>query len=80
MDKIEKIFRKFSEKEKKVIKEILKIIESQELENLDVKKLKGREDIFRVRKGKIRIIFRKTEKEIFVLAVERRSEKTYRNF
>jgi len=79
MDKIDKALRKFSEKEKRMIKEILERIESQNLDNLDVKKLKTREDIFRVRKGKIRVIFRKTEKETLVLTIERRSEKTYRN-
>ena len=43
------------------------------------KKLKGRDDIFRVRKGSLRIIYRTDAKgKIFVLAIERRREDTYK--
>jgi len=53
-----------------------------DLVNIDenIKKLKGREDIFRVRKGNLRIIYRIEKEEIFILTVERRSEKTYRDY
>lgn len=78
MDKITKALRKLTRKERDWIKEILKRLNSRNINGLDVKKLKGREDIFRVRKGDIRIIYRLAEKEIFVLAIERRNEKTYK--
>ena len=57
MGKIQKLLNSLSEKEKSKIKEILFKIKSQDFNNLDIKKLKGREDIFRARKGKLRIIF-----------------------
>ena len=57
MDKIQKLLNSLSNKEKLKIKEILLKIKSKNLESLDIKKLKGREDIFRIRKGKLRIIF-----------------------
>jgi mRNA-degrading endonuclease RelE of RelBE toxin-antitoxin system len=57
MDKIQKLLNSLSNKEKLKIKEILLKIKSKNLESLDIKKLKGREDIFRVRKEKLRIIF-----------------------
>lgn len=44
------------------------------------KSLKGRKDIFRVRKGDVRIIYRIQKGEVFILAIERRSEKTYRGY
>ena len=48
------------------------------LKNFDVKKLRGRDDVFRARKGNLRIIFRKNKDgEIYILALERRSETTY---
>lgn len=78
MDKISKELEKLSPDERGKIKEILVSLESKKLAGLDIKKLKGRQDIFRARKGKLRIFFRKTESNIFVLAIERRSENTYK--
>jgi mRNA-degrading endonuclease RelE of RelBE toxin-antitoxin system len=80
VDKITKAFQKFSVKERKLVKEILSKIQKFDFQSLDVKKLEGRDDIFRVRKGKIRIIYRFTKnQEVFLLTIERRSEKTYKN-
>lgn len=78
MDKIKKAFEKLSEKERRQIKDILERMNSGKFDGLDIKKLKGREDIFRARKGDIRIIYRFQNKKIFVLAVERRREDTYK--
>ncbi|OGY64102.1 MAG: hypothetical protein A3I89_03920 [Candidatus Harrisonbacteria bacterium RIFCSPLOWO2_02_FULL_41_11] len=80
MDKIEKALNKLSEKEKEAIKEILTQLQTGSFKNLDIKKLKGRNDIFRARKGKIRIIYAiDKNKETRILAIERCSEKTYKN-
>jgi mRNA-degrading endonuclease RelE of RelBE toxin-antitoxin system len=79
MDKISKALKKLTNKEKDTIKTILKKIKNNSFTDLDIKKLKGRNDIFRVRKGKIRIIFRKnSENDISILAIERRQDKTYK--
>ncbi|MFH1401549.1 MAG: type II toxin-antitoxin system RelE/ParE family toxin [Parcubacteria group bacterium] len=78
MDKIEKALKRLTPKERKIIKGILVKIKNQQFNNLDLKKLKGREDIFRARKGNMRIIYRidKTG-NIFILSIERRSDTTY---
>lgn len=79
MDKIEKALQKLTLEERERIKEILKQLKSGKTSGLNIKKLKGREDIFRVRKGNIRIIYRKDEKSnIFLLSIERRGDNTYR--
>lgn len=81
MDKIEKALRKLNAKERETVKSILDKLEKGNLSRFNIQKLKGREDIFRIRKGDIRIIYRKIEvKNIFILSIERRSEKTYKNF
>ena len=73
MDKIQKFLRKLTEKERDEI--------SGSFQTLDVKKLKERNDIFRIRSGNTRIIYRALPNgEIFVLSIERRSEKTYKKF
>lgn len=80
MDKIQKALARLSEKEKHILKEILLKLESGIFLGLDIQKLKNHKDIFRLRKGDLRILYRKKADKIFLLAIERRSEKTYRNF
>lgn len=81
MDKIAKALQNLSPKEKELIKSILLKIKNDSLSGFDLKKLKNRDNIFRVRKGKIRIIFKKQANgQYFILAVERRSDKTYNNY
>lgn len=80
MDKIQKALQKLNTKEKKAVKEILNKLLSKEFLGLNIQKLRGHKDIYRVRKGNIRIIYKQTEKDLFLLAIERRSEKTYREF
>lgn len=80
MDKIEKEIEKLSEKEKKSIKKILLDIKSEKFSGYDFKKLKGNDNIFRIRKGKIRIIFRKNSNGCSILTIERRSNNTYNKY
>lgn len=78
-DKVSKALSKFTEKERNEIKVILNKIKTSETKNLDIKKLKGMDDIFRVRYRKIRIIYRiDKDKNIFILAIERRNDNTYK--
>lgn len=78
MDKIEKALKKLSTKEQTQIKQILNRLHAGKLENLDVKKLKGRDDIFRVRKGDLRIIYRLQDRSMFILSINRRHESTFK--
>lgn len=78
MSSIGKLLSKFNKKERCTIELLIKKIISLNWHNLDIRKLKGYKDIFRVRKGKIRIIFIKKEKNIFILSIERRRENTYK--
>ena len=79
MDKIGKALARLTQKEKKWIKEILKQLEKGDTRNLDIKKFKGRDDIFRVRKGDIRLMYRKDHVgAILLLTIDRRNESTYR--
>ena len=79
MESLDKKLRKFSVKERGVIKNIVSKIINRDFDGLDCKKLKGLKNIFRIRKGRIRIIFElKDNKEPAVLAIERRREDTYK--
>ena len=79
-DAITKFITKLSKNERLVILGIIKKITSNNLTGLQIKKLVGSNDIFRVRKGKFRIIYRKTKTDCIVISVDRRSETTYRYY
>ena len=78
MDKIQKALKKLRPKERQAVKLIIQKLANQNFSGLDLQKLKGRDGIFRVRKGSVRIIYRMTsDDQIFILAIERRSNTTY---
>ena len=80
MDKISKALKKFSPRERKRVKEVMAKLKRGDIYGLEIKKLEGRTDIFRARKGDIRIIFQKIQSDISILFIERISEDTYKNF
>ena len=77
--KIDKVLSKLAKKERKVIEECVTKLISGKTKELNIKKLKGHSDIFRIRKGSLRILYRIEGKEIFILAIERKREDTYKN-
>lgn len=78
MDKIAKALKKLAAGEKEIVKAILVKIDRLDFSGLDIKKLKGRQDIYRVRKGKIRIIYQlNNNSRVIVLTLERRNDNTY---
>lgn len=79
-DPIAKFLAKVTEKEKIILSVIIWNILSDKLEGLNAKKLVGSKDIFRVRKGKFRIIYKRTATDCIIMSIERRSEKTYKDF
>jgi mRNA-degrading endonuclease RelE of RelBE toxin-antitoxin system len=80
MDRIKKALAKLSPKERALVKDIVIQLKTGSFSNLDIKKLKGYKHIYRVRSGKIRIIYQTIETEIFILTIDRRSDTTYKKF
>lgn len=80
MNKIQKLLNKLSGKEREVVKNILTQVLSNNTGGLDIKKLVGSQDIFRVKKGKIRVIFVRENTNVSIISIQRRSEKTYKDF
>lgn len=79
MENLDKELRRFSPKERREIEHLVERIRARELNGLDCKKLKGIRNLFRVRKGRIRIIFElRSNKEPVIFAIERRKENTYK--
>lgn len=78
MPSLKKLLSKFNKEEREIIEFLIEKIISLNWRDLDIKKLRGYQNIFRIRKGKIRIIFAKDKKEVSVIAIERRREDTYK--
>lgn len=78
MPNLNKLLSKFDKGERRALESLIEAVISLNWQNLDIKKLKGYQNIFRVRKGKLRVIFAKNKKDISILAIERRRENTYK--
>ncbi len=79
MNALEKAVAKLTEKDKKLVAEIVEKITQRSFEGLNVEKLKGNTSAFRVRKGDFRIVYYlKDTNEPMIVSIARRSEKTYR--
>lgn len=78
MPSLKKLLSKFNREERGALESLIEVIVSLNWRDLDIKKLKGHLNVFRVRKGKIRIVLTKDKKDISILSIERRSEKTYK--
>lgn len=78
MPSLQKLLSKFNKEERELIRSLIEAIIALHWRGLDIKKLKGHQDFFRVRKGDIRIIFTKNKKDIFILSINRRRESTYK--
>lgn len=80
MDRIGKAVAKLSEKERALVKDIVLRLIRGDMGSLDIRKLKGYSDIFRARKGKVRILYRSDSGSIVILKIGHRSENTYRRY
>ena len=80
MDRNQKFLKRLSDKEFVAVEKTLQQILIRDTTDLDIKKLSGYRDIYRVRHGNIRIIFLDTGNYTEVLEISRRSEQTYKNF
>ncbi len=80
MDKTDKFLNKLSESESVRVQKAIANILSRDTDGYDIKKLKGYRDVYRIRIGTVRIIYRQLEDDIEVLDIGRRNEKTYRDY
>ena len=78
MPTLRKLLSKFNREDRDVLGFLIKKIISLDWRGLNVKKLQGYQDIFRLRRGKLRIIFYRHKVNISIINIERRAEKTYR--
>jgi mRNA-degrading endonuclease RelE of RelBE toxin-antitoxin system len=79
-DKITKFLQKLPPKDLEIIKEVILLLGKNQIDNLNVKKLKGSTNIYRARKGNIRIIFSKEKDSIKILQISKRDDQTFSKY
>lgn len=77
-DKIEKLLAKLSKQERNLVKLLILRITMDDTFGLNISQLKGHKNLFRVKKNRIRIIYSKNIKDIQIVRIDRRNEKTYK--
>ncbi|MCX6738671.1 MAG: hypothetical protein NT098_01300 [Candidatus Parcubacteria bacterium] len=79
MERIDKILRILQTNERARVMVCVEKILANDVSLLDIKKLKGQKDFYRVRTGDLRIIFIKKDNDIRLVAIERKGNNTYRD-
>lgn len=79
MDKIEKFFKKLKKKELEAFLLLMEQIKLDHKKVPSLRKLAGKRDLYRVRLGKYRIIFKIMKRTTQIVRIAKRDDKTYKN-
>lgn len=79
MDKVDKTLKKLNRTDRGRALATFKKLKAGDFSSLDIKRLKESSDVYRVRTGDLRIIFKKVGSTVEIVDLGYRSEKTYRD-
>ncbi len=79
MDKLKKLLLQISKHDRQELQAIIFLIMKNDLTLLSIKKVSGYQNVFRVRSGRYRIIFKKEESVPRILDIRLRNKNTYKN-
>ncbi len=80
MQNIEKFLDKLISRERLRVTSCIEDIIRGQTDNLDVKRLRGKMELFRVRVGKIRIIYKRVGTSRVIVKVSWKNDNTYKNY
>lgn len=80
MDQIKKLLQKIRSKDKLILEETFDLVISRKTDFLDIRKLKGWDNYYRVRKGDYRIIFYMDDDYVKIIFVGNKDDNTYKQF
>lgn len=78
-DKIKKALAKLSAKDLEIIKLLILRIQLGDELGLNISRLKGHADLYRVKKGRLRVVYRKNGDMFKIIKIDLRNEKTYKD-
>lgn len=79
MDKLRKHLKRLSKKDQLRILKLIILIKENQLKGLDLRKIAGNRNLYRVRSGKLRVIFEKREDQNKIIKMDERDDQTYKN-
>jgi len=77
MNKLDKFLSKLNKKTRHEIEKTINEIIGGDFSKFDIKKLKGKHNLFRVRVGKVRIVFKYAKDGNIVQSISFRNDTTY---
>ncbi len=77
MNKIKKFLNKINKKERAALLKKIKLLEKRKIDDLDIKKIQT-SNLYRLRVGKIRVIFRYSDSLFKILFIGWRDDNTYK--
>ncbi|MFA5792036.1 MAG: hypothetical protein WC884_03295 [Candidatus Paceibacterota bacterium] len=77
MNKLDKFLYKLDKKTQVIIEKVITLIVLGNFSILDIKKLRGSKNIYRVRVGRIRIVFEQTKNGNNIKNISYRDDNTY---
>lgn len=78
MDKLQKALAKLPARHKRAFEFIMLRLWSRDFVGLKIARLKGHKDIYRVKHGDLRVVFKMNSNQLLVMQAGLRSEKTYK--
>lgn len=78
-DKIKKALAKLGAKDREIIKLLILRIKLGDVYRLNISRLKGHVDLYRVKKGRLRVVYRKSNDVFKIVKIDLRNEKTYKD-
>ncbi len=79
MSNLRKDLQKLTREERDLIESIFQRMRVGDTHGFLIKKLKGHANLFRIRKGRLRMIYRNSGGVLELVSVDHRDEKTYKN-
>jgi mRNA-degrading endonuclease RelE of RelBE toxin-antitoxin system len=77
--KLDKAIARLQAKDKAVAQLLIMRIIMNDIIGLDIKQLSGHKDLFRVRKGRVRVVYRQENTRTIIVLVDLRNDKTYKD-
>jgi len=80
MDSVDKFLNRIPNQDLKKIAIVIDALLQNKTRNLDIKKMRGHVNVYRVKIGNYRLIYVRDSDNIRILFAGKRNEKTYRDF
>jgi mRNA-degrading endonuclease RelE of RelBE toxin-antitoxin system len=80
VDRLTKSLRRLARKDRRMADQLVSKLIDGDFGHLKIKKLRGIDNVFRARKGRVRVVYRLYGRRVIILDVDLRSDTTYKRY